>query len=430
MPQTDNSRHMLDPDLEVRSHPDQANLDQANPDQVKPEQAHSDDGVRAARRPRKQWLVLAVAVLAVTALLVSGIWSRVGASTALRIETAQAALPAVAVVSPKQNAPADEIILPGNVQPFINSPIYSRTNGYLKKWYFDIGAHVRKGQLLAVIETPEVDQQLQQARSNLLTAQANLELASITKARYQGLLKSNAVSQQDADNAVGTYNANEAIVEAGKAAVEQYSALVSFEKIYAPFDGVITARNTDIGDLINSGSGTGIKTDLFHIAQPGKLRVYVNVPEEYSQGIKVGMTADLSLAEFPGRKFQGKLVRTAEDINLTTRTLLVEIDVENPTGTLLTGSYAEVHLAVPTHASTLLLPVNTLIFRTEGLRVATVKNAKVAFADVTPGHDFGTQIEIVSGLKPDDQVIVNPPDSVVSGQAVQIVQASLPGDAK
>jgi len=421
---------MLDPDLEVQSHPDQANLDQANPDQVKPEQAHSDDGVRAARRPRKQWLVLAVTVLAVTALLVSGIWSRVGASTALRIETAQAALPPVAVVSPKQNAPADEIILPGNVQPFINSPIYSRTNGYLKKWYFDIGAHVRKGQLLAVIETPEVDQQLQQARSNLLTAQANLELASITKARYQGLLKSNAVSQQDADNAVGTYNANEAIVEAGKAAVEQYSALVSFEKIYAPFDGVITARNTDIGDLINSGSGTGIKTDLFHIAQPGKLRVYVNVPEEYSQGIKVGMTADLSLAEFPGRKFQGKLVRTAEDINLTTRTLLVEIDVENPTGTLLTGSYAEVHLAVPTHASTLLLPVNTLIFRTEGLRVATVKNAKVAFADVTPGHDFGTQIEIVSGLKPDDQVIVNPPDSVVSGQAVQIVQASLPGDTK
>jgi RND family efflux transporter MFP subunit len=386
--------------------------------------------VRTAERSRTSWLVLAIATIVVAAVLGSGIWSRVKASTTLRAETAQAALTAVSVVSPKPTASADEIILPGNVQPFITSPIYSRTNGYLKKWYFDIGAHVKKGQLLAVIETPEVDQQLQQARSNALTAQANLELASVTKNRYQGLLKSNAVSQQDVDNAVGTYNANKSIVEADKAAVEQYSALASFEKIYAPFDGVITARNTDIGDLISSGSGTGVKTDLFHIAQPGKLRVYVNVPEEYSQGIKTGMTADLTLAEFPGRKFQGKLVRTAEAITVTTRTLLIEIDLENPSGTLLSGSYAEVHLAVPTLASTFLLPVNTLIFRSEGLHVAAVKDGKVVLTTVTPGHDFGNQIEIVSGLKPDDQVIVNPPDSIVSGQAVQIVQATLPGDTK
>ena len=336
----------------------------------------------------------------------------------------------MSVVSPKRTTPAEEIILPGNVQPYISSPIYARTNGYLKKWYFDIGAHVKQGELLALIETPEVDQQLEQARSNLLTAQANLELASITKTRYQGLLKSNAVSQQDVDNAVGTYNANNAIVEADKAAVQQYSALVSFEKVYAPFDGVITARNTDIGDLINSGSSSVVKTDLFHIAQPGKLRVYVNVPEEYSRGIKVGMTADLNLAEFPDRKFQGKLVRTADDINLTTRTLLVEIDVNNPTGTLLTGSYAEVHLAIPTQASTFLIPVNTLLFRTEGLRVGIVKDGKVVLTAVTPGHDFGNQIEIVSGLKSDDQVIINPPDSIVSGQEVQIVQATLPGDTK
>ena len=386
--------------------------------------------VGARKISRKAWLVLALAVIAIAALLVSGIWSRVKAGTTLRAETAQAALPAVSVVSPKQTAPADEIILPGNVQPFITSPIYARTNGYLKKWHFDIGAHVKQGQLLAVIETPEVDQQLQQARSNLLTAQANLELASITKTRYQGLLKSNAVSQQDVDNAVGTYNANKAIVEADKAAVEQYSALVSFEKIYAPFDGVITARNTDIGDLINSGSNSNLKTDLFHIAQPGKLRVYVNVPEEYSQGIKSGMTGDLILAEFPGRKFQGKLVRTAEAINVTTRTLLIEIDVDNPAGTLLTGSYAEVHLAIPTQASTFLLPVNALLFRSEGLRVGIVRNGKVMLSAVTPGHDFGSQIEIVSGLKADDQVIVNPPDSIVSGQGVQIVQPTLPGDTK
>jgi RND family efflux transporter MFP subunit len=186
----------------------------------------------------------------------------------------------------------------------------------------------------------------------------------------------------------------------------------------------------DIGDLINSGSGSGVKTDLFHIAQPGKLRVYVNVPEEYSQGIKVGMTADLSLAEFPGRRFRGKLVRTADAITVTTRTLLIEIDVDNPTGTLLTGSYAEVHLAVPSQASTFLLPVNTLLFRSEGLRVGIVKDGKVVLTVVTPGHDFGNQIEIVSGLKPSDQVIINPPDSIITGQQVQIVQATLPGDTK
>src|ERR1017187_6186274 len=394
------------------------------------EQKLPSNDVGARKRSRKAWLVLALSVIAFAPLLVSGIWSRVKAGSALRAETVQAAIPAVSVVSPKQTAPADEIILPGNVQPYITSPIYARTNGYLKKWYFDIGAHVKQGQLLAVIETPEVDQQLQQARSNLLTAQANLELASITKTRYQGLLKSNAVAQQDVDNAVGTFNANRSIVEADKAAVEQFSALVSFERVYAPFDGVITARNTDIGDLINSGSGGGVKTDLFHIAQPKTLRVYVNVPEEYSQGIKAGMTADLSLAEFPGRKFQGKLVRTADAINLTTRTLLIEIDVDNPTGTLLTGSYAEVHLAVPTQSSAFLLPVNTLLFRSEGLRVGVVKDGKVVLTAVTPGHDFGDQIEIVSGVKANDQVIINPPDSIVSGQEVQIVQATLPGDTK
>jgi RND family efflux transporter MFP subunit len=389
----------------------------------------SDDAGKP-RRPYRRWLGLAVALIVVAALLVSGILSRVRARTTLKTETAQVALTAVSVVSPKQTAPAEEIILPGNVQPFITSPIYARTNGYLKKWYFDIGAHVKQGQLLAVIETPEVDQQLQQARSNLATAQANLELAAITKARYQGLLKSNAVSQQDADNAVGTYSANKAIVEADQAAVDQYTALVSFEKVYAPFDGVITARNTDIGDLINSGSNSNAKTDLFNIAQPGTLRVYVNVPEEYSRGTKIGMTADLTLAEFPGRKFQGKLVRTADAINMTTRTLLIEIDVANPTGTLLTGSYAEVHLAVPTLVSTFLLPVNTLIFRSEGLQVGVVRDGKVALTAVTPGHDFGNQIEIVSGLKPDDKVIINPPDSIVTGQQVQIVQATLPGDIK
>jgi len=385
---------------------------------------------RVKRAAHIRWLVLAIASIVTAALLASGIWSRVKANRNLGAETSQLAVTAVSVVSPKQTAPAQEIILPGNVQPFISSPIYARTNGYLKSWNVDIGAQVKQGQLLAVIDAPEVDQQLAQSLSNLNTAKANLALAEITKNRYEGLIKTNAVAQQDVDNAVGSYKANQAIVEADEANVKQLQALQGFEKIYAPFDGVVTARNTDIGDLIDSGSSGGVKTDMFHIAQPGTLRVYVNVPEEYSQGVKSGMTANLALTEFPGRTFQGKLVRTADAINVTTRTLLIEVDVQNPAGTLLTGSYAEVHLQIPTLGSTYLLPVNTLLFRTEGLRVGIVKNGKVVLATVTPGHDFGDQIEIVSGLKADDQVIVNPPDSIVAGQEVQIVQATLPGDTK
>src|SRR5467141_2145426 len=379
-------------------------------------------------RARRSWLVALIVFLAVAGMLVSGILRRVRARAIVSAETAAMAVPLVNVVSPQRTAPSRELVLPGNVEPYMTAPIFARTNGYVKRWYVDIGARVRKGQLLAEIDTPEVDQQLQQSRSNLATAEANLKLAEITKTRYQGLLKTNAVSQQDADNATGTYNANQAIVEANQANVKQLQALQSFEKIYAPFDGIVTVRNTDIGDLINSGSSSSVKTDLFHIAQPGKLRVYVNVPQEYSQGIKAGMTADLSLAEFPDRKFQGKLVRTASAINVTTRTLLVEIEVDNFSGTLLTGSYAEVHLKIPTQASTLLLPVNALLFRTEGLQVGTVKDGKAMLSAVTPGRDFGNQIEVVSGLKPDDQVIINPPDSIVSGQQVQVVQASLPGD--
>ena len=383
----------------------------------------------AGKQSPRRWLAALVIALIVAAILIFGIRSRVKAESNLRTVTAQMAVPSVSVVKPKQTASAQEIILPGNVQPFISSPIYARTDGYLKKWYFDIGAHVKAGQLLAIIQTPEVDQQLAQARSNLATAQANLELAKITRDRYQGLLGKHAVAQQDVDNAVGTYNANKAIVDADMANVQHYAALVSFENVYAPFDGVITARNTDIGDLINSGSSTAPRTDLFDMAQPGTLRVYVNVPEEYSRGIIPGQTAsDIVLAEFPGEKFQGKLVRTASAINMTTRTLLAEIDVDNPKGILLTGSYAEVHLKVPGQGSTFLIPVNTLIFRSQHLQVGVVRDGKVVLAEVTPGHDFGAEIEIVAGLKADDQVVLNPPDSLVSGQQVQIVNATLPGD--
>jgi RND family efflux transporter MFP subunit len=387
--------------------------------QISMQGAQSPGSAATQRRSRRGWLIGGAIFLIFAGVLTVGILERIHTNANLRTETAGLAVPTVTVVTPKRAAPSQEIVLPGNVQPFIASPIFARTNGYLEHWYFDIGAHVKKGQLLAVIASPEVDQQLQQARSNLLTAQANLELASITKTRYEGLKKTNAVSQQDVDNAVGTYNANKAIVEADQAAVQQYSTLVSFEKVYAPFDGVITARNTDIGDLINSGSNAVVKTDLFHIAQPGVLRVYVNVPEEFSQQTKPGLTAELKLAEFPGRTFTGKMVRTAEAINYTTRTLLVEVDVDNPSGELLSGAYAEVHFKVPGQVSTYIVPVDTLLFRKEGLNVAIVENGKAKLVPVVAGHDFGTSIEIVSGLQGNESVISSPPDSIVTGETVQ-----------
>jgi RND family efflux transporter MFP subunit len=379
-------------------------------------------------RGSTHWIVGIAAFALVAGALTFGILPRVTARTALRKETAQMALPTVAVIHPERAAQAEEVVLPANVQAFISAPIYARTNGYLKKWYADIGAHVTQGQLLAEIETPEVDQQFQQARADLATAEANLHLAEITANRYQDLLKTNSVSQQETDNAVGALAANKATVQASQANVSRLQQLQSFEKIYAPFTGVITARKTDIGDLIDAGASGGSKTDLFDIAQPDKLRVYVNVPEAYSQAAKPGLTADLTLSEFPSRKFQGRLVRTAESIDSASRTLLVEIDVLNPTGVLLTGSYAEVHLKLPAGASSFVVPVNTLLFRKEGLRLAIVKDGKAVLTQVTPGHDFGDRIEIVGGLQGGEAIIVNPPDSILAGQSVRVSQ-SAQGDA-
>jgi RND family efflux transporter MFP subunit len=384
----------------------------------------------SASRSRRGGLIALAIFLAFAALLVSGILERVHTSAALRTETAQMAVPSVAVVSPQRSAPSQEIVLPGNVQPYVTAPIFSRTNGYLQAWYLDIGAHVKKGQLLAVIATPEVDQQLGQSRSNLSTAEANLRLAEITKNRYEDLLKTHAVAQQDADNAIGTFNANKSIVEADQANVKQLETLQSFEKIYAPFDGIITARNTDVGALVDSGSSAGVKTDLFHLSQVDRLRVYVNVPEEYSQAAISGLTAELTLAEFPGTTFSGKLVRTSQAINYETRTLLAEIDVVNPTGKLLSGSYAEVHFKVPGKLSTYILPSETLLFRKEGLRVAVVKDNKAQLLPVTPGRDFGDTIEIISGLQGNESVIVSPPDSVVNGEKVQVAQSTTAGGAQ
>jgi RND family efflux transporter MFP subunit len=389
-------------------------------DPVVKHDGYAETGQSRFGRP---WLIAAIAFVIVAAIVIAGILPRVKARTALRKETAEMAIPTVSLVQLKRSAPAQEIVLPANVQAFADSPIYARTNGYLKRWYVDIGAHVKKGQLLAEIETPEVDQQLRQARADLNTAQANLSLSEITANRYADLLKTDSVSKQEADNAAADYAGKKAIVRSSEANVNRLEQLQSFEKIYAPFDGMITARNTDVGALIDAGSSGGTRTELFHMAQPDKLRVYVNVPEAYSQLAKPGLTADLTLTEFPGRRFQGKLVRTANAIDQNTRTLLIEIDVDNPTGTLFSGAYAEVHFKLPTATSSVILPVNTLLFRSEGLRVAALTDGQhVELKPITIGHDFGNEVEVVAGLNGDESIVINPPDSLVSGQQVRIAQ--------
>src|SRR5580700_643449 len=388
-------------------------------------QAISENATPATSKSASHWwltcLTLAVVVLA--SVIYSGIHERAHAETALGISTERAAVPAVNVVHPVPGAASQEIVLPGNTEPFNDTPIYARTNGYLKRWYVDIGAHVQQGQLLAEIDTPEVDQQLDQARADLKAAQANEQLAQITAARWQNLLKTNSVSKQETDQAVSDLSARHATVDSMAANVKRLEQLVSFEKIYAPFTGVITARNTDIGALIDSGSSGGARTELFHIAQPDRLRVYVNVPQVYSQAAKPGLTADLVLSEFPGRRFSGTLVRTANAIDQNTRTLLVEIAVNNPTGILFSGAYAELHLKLPGAASSFTLPVTTLLFRSEGLRVVTVKDGQHAeLTPITLGRDYGSEVEVVAGLTGNESVNTNPPDSIVSGEEVRVAQ--------
>ena len=372
-------------------------------------------------------LIAVIALAIVAAVVMAGLIPRWKATAALRNQTRDLAVPNVAVMHPKLGAPQNEVILPGDIQAFEDSPIYARTNGYLKKWYVDIGARVKSGQLLAEIETPEVDQQLDQARADLNTAQANYRLSQITANRYQDLLKTDSVAKQDVDNAVGDFQAKQAMVASAESNVRRLQELQSFEKIYAPFDGVITARNTDVGHLINSGAGAPA-TELFHMASLRQLRVYINVPQQYSPAAKPGLTADLTLQEFPGRRFKGTLVRTAGAIDVASRTLLVEVDVDNASGELLPGAYAEVHLKVPTGAPALIVPVSSLIFRNEGLQVGTVQDSdRAQLVKVTLGRDMGSEVEVISGLSPDDSVIINPPDSLVPGETVRVVASAQPG---
>jgi RND family efflux transporter MFP subunit len=362
-------------------------------------------------------VVTVAAVVGVAFVL--GLWPRLRRRGAVRNDTVELAVPTVAIVRPERGAPTTTIVLPGNAQANLDAPIFSRINGYVERWYVDIGAHVKKGQLLAQIATPEVDEQLQQARDTLASSKANLVVAQATAARFSGLSHTKAVSPQEVDTAVGALRANQATVRANEATVRQLEQLVEFARIRAPFDGIITVRNIDVGDLINSGSSTVPKTELFHIVQDDELRIYVSVPEAYAQLAVPKLHAEVRFTAFPGRVFTATLVRTAKAIDPTTRTLNVELDVDNKSGDLFAGGYAEVRLLVPAR-TTWILPVETLLFRREGLLVATVVGHTIALVKVTTGRDFGETVQVVDGLRGDEVVVANPPDSIADGQEVRV----------
>lgn len=407
-------------------------------------------GSRAARV-----LLLAVLVVLIAGFIIyRGIRSRIHTAAAVKEQTQQLAVPTVAVIHPKPGSIEDEVVLPGNIQAFVDAPIYARASGYLKRWTADIGARVKTGQVLAEIDAPELEQQVRQARADVQQSQAaidqalanhqqgkaNEELARVTADRWRNLSSKGVVSRQENDQYQAQYQAQAASVHALEQAIAAARSNISasqanlgrleemqrYTTVKAPFDGVITARNTDVGALINAGAGTPAQ-ELFHIASTAKLRVYVNVPQIYSRSATPGIAATLTLAEFPGRRFHGTLVRNAEAIDAGTRTLLTEIDVDNASGELKPGAYAEVHLALPTATRSLILPVNAFLFRSEGLRVGVVREGgKVELVPVVIGKDYGTELEVVSGIDANDQVILNPPDSLTAGTVVHVAPATVP----
>ena len=374
--------------------------------------------------------ILAVLILLMVAVLIAviGIVPRLRARRALAAETDTLAAPDVIALPPQAGTLIQNLTLPGNIYAYTDSPIYSRTDGYLQKWYFDIGAHVRKGQLLATISTPEIDEQLLQARADLATSQANSKIASVTASRYQDLLKDDAVSRQNTETLTSQAASTGSAVNSAQANVQRLEKLQSFERIYAPFDGIITARNIDIGQLITSGSSGGVASQLFHMAAVQTLRVYVAVPQSYGGATKPGMPASLTFDEYPGKVFQAKIVRTSGYIDPASRTLLVEVDYNNHTDLLTPGAYTQVHFKLKSPITTRTIPTSALMFRAEGLRVATVVDgphgSKVAkLIAIIPGDDDGKMIQVVSGLDAQSQVIQNPPDSVIDGEPVTVVNA-------
>jgi RND family efflux transporter MFP subunit len=386
------------------------------------------DPAHALPKPRPNsrlsWIVLGIVAVILLAAVLWGILLR-SADEHQLVQTTQAnAALTVNITHPSVTGSQSEIALPGNTQAFDDTPIYARTNGYLKQFFVDIGQHVKQGELMAIIETPEVDQQLQVAEADLKSAQADLSLAEVTASRYQNLLKSDSVSQQETDVATSSAAAKRASVEAAEANVRRLQQLQSFERIYAPFSGIVTARNTDIGDLINAGTGDASTPnqhqDLFRIAATGKLRVFVPVPEVYAPDIHDGDTATLTLDEYPGQEFVGRITRNSNAIDMASRTLNVEVDVDNPQGKLLPGAYVFVHFKLPQAQQKLSVPANTILFRSEGLRVGVVRNGHVDLQPITIAKDNGATLEVASGLQSSDQIILDPPDSLAEGQAVRV----------
>jgi RND family efflux transporter MFP subunit len=386
------------------------------------------DNESGENTPKKSSLFLVFFVVAIALAVVGAIvmLQRRTQFQALAKDTELQAIPTVAVIHPAAEAGEEDLVLPGTLQAYVESPIYARTNGYLRKWYHDIGSRVNKNELLAEIDTPEVDQQLMQARADLNTAQANEHLSQITAVRYTELLKTDGVAKQEVDNANGDLAAKRAIVQSAEANVRRLEELKSFQRVFAPFSGVITQRNVDIGTLINAGNG-GTSQQLFYLAQTDPLRVYVNVQEAYAPSIHPGLGAYLALTQYPGQKFQGKVVRTAEAIDLSTRTLLTEVDVPNTAGQLLPGGYAQVHLGIKVGGQRLQVPVNALLFRSEGLRAVIIDaNHHVQLQAIEIGRDYGTSLEVLNGLKPDEWIVLNPPDSIENGQEVHVKEVANP----
>src|SRR5882724_1300733 len=378
----------------------------------------ADDGTDKDlnRKVRRYSLILLIVALSLAAW---GEVSRVRARSSLGKETAEVAIPMVVTVTPNRTSLGEELVLPGTVQAYIEAPIYARTSGYLKGWRTDIGTQVTKGQLLGEIETPEVDRQLSQAEADLATARANEALSTTTNVRWQGLLTTESVSKQDADEKAGDAAAKKAAADSAAANVSRLHELESFKRVVAPFSGVITARNTDIGALINAGQSAG--SELFRIADTHKLRIYVRVPETFAAVTRPGLEAELRFAEQPNRLFTAKTVRTSNALDPTLRTLQVELELDNAKGEIFPGAYAEVHFKLPASTDTLRLPANTVLFRAAGLQVATLDGEhRVKLKNIVQGRDFGNTIEVLSGLEPNDTVVLNPPDSIANGVQVRI----------
>jgi multidrug efflux pump subunit AcrA (membrane-fusion protein) len=408
-----------------------------------------------AKATRRTVAILIVLFIIAVVVAITGIIPRMHARAALRKQTDSMAVPDVAVVNPQMGQPMQQVLLPGTIQAYSDAPIYARTNGYVKAWYHDIGAHVTKGELLAVIETPELDRQVDEARANLDTAKANLGLAQVTAQRYEGLRGTQAVSKQSIDTATQTESAQAASLAVAQQSLNQLLEMQSFEHVYAPFDGIVTARNVDVGQLVDSGSngGTGSSSnpggnisaagnvingpqELFQVSSMNTVRIFVNVPGVYVSEARPGVKTNIDIPGYPGRVFKGTIVRTANAIDLNTRTLLVEVDIPNPKHELLPGAYGQVHLQLPITHPALIIPVDAMLFRSEGLRVVTVDAQNRAHLQIiTVGRDWGTKIEVLTGLTAQDRVINNPPDSITENEPVHVVdvdgkpaQNGSPGD--